>query len=407
MKNIQDFSLYLKENHLRDLAIENIRIGRQLGSPFLKVIAHFSEDQLLEREIGHMEKMLTSMGERQAIAYLKENLEQWEQDKTSGLSKETIHISDVILGNASRKKALLKFVPVYTKDLKEAMGIVWEVMDYYMKVEDKALQLLYEIRNNEKNDFFHKPTELNGSDKLVEITQELTRSNKELEQFAYVASHDLQEPLRMVTSYLQLLEKRYKNKLDKDADDFIHYAVDGAARMRNLINSLLEYSRVSRIKPFENIDVNLLINELIIHDLKDLIQESTPLITCDKLHIIYGDSVLIGQLFLNLIGNAIKFRGDIKPEIHISSKKEANATLYCIKDNGIGIKSEYFEKIFVIFQRLNSKEKYPGTGIGLAICKKIVERHGGKIWIESQPGKGSSFFFTIKDPLNQLETGAK
>jgi PAS domain S-box-containing protein len=231
---------------------------------------------------------------------------------------------------------------------------------------------------------------------LNQKSEELARSNQELEQFAYVASHDLQEPLRMVNSYVQLLSNRYKDKLDKDANEFIAFAVDGSNRMRALIQSLLEYSRVNRAKPFERIDTNEVVKE-VEHDLKNIITENNAVIKIENLPVIVGDTVLIGQLFQNLIINAIKFRGVDNPEIIISGKKINNEYLFSVKDNGIGIKKEYFEKIFTIFQRLHGADKYPGTGIGLAICKKIVARHGGKIWLESEPGKGSTFYFTIAE----------
>ncbi|MGP8215496.1 MAG: PAS domain S-box protein [Bacteroidia bacterium] len=230
---------------------------------------------------------------------------------------------------------------------------------------------------------------------LEQKTRELERSNSELEQFAYVASHDLQEPLRTISSYVQLLATRYKNELDKDANEFIDFAVDGSRRMRTLINSLLEYSRVNRVKPFEWIETTDILKEIQL-DMKDQINETGVNIKYNGLPRIYGDTVLIGQLFQNLIGNAIKFRSEKKPEIKISGKRKNGEYLFSVEDNGIGISSEYSEKIFVIFQRLNSRDKYPGTGIGLSICKKIVERHGGKIWVESEPGKGSKFYFTIK-----------
>lgn len=232
-------------------------------------------------------------------------------------------------------------------------------------------------------------------EEIIQKSEELERSNTELEQFAYVASHDLQEPLRMITSYVQLLEKHYKDKLDQDAHDFINFAVDGARRMQTLIYSLLEYSRINRVKPFEHIDLDDTLDE-VIKDLELSINDSHAKITWDKLPVIYGDKILIGQLFLNLIANAIKFRRQAPPEIHISCKKKNNFYHFSVSDNGIGIKKEYCEKIFIIFQRLHSKDKYPGTGIGLAICKKIVERHGGTIWVESDLNKGSVFQFTIK-----------
>lgn len=239
----------------------------------------------------------------------------------------------------------------------------------------------------------------NAEIELKQKSDELAHSNQELEQFAYVASHDLQEPLRMVTSYLQLLSKRYKDKLDDDANEFIYYAVDGSNRMRVLINSLLEYSRVNRLKPFEEINTKALLKN-VFQDLNDQIKESKTTIKTNTLFDIYGDPVLISRLFQNLIANAIKFKSTKRPQIIISCEKKRNEYLFSVKDNGIGIQKEYQEKVFVIFQRLHSKEKYPGTGIGLAICKKIVERHNGKIWIESELGKGSTFYFTIKRDRN-------
>ena len=233
---------------------------------------------------------------------------------------------------------------------------------------------------------------------LKHKSEELARSNTELEQFAYVASHDLQEPLRMVNSYVQLLANRYKDKLDQDANDFIGFAVDGSNRMKKLIQSLLEYSRINRIKAFETIDLNILLKD-VLQDLQHRITENDAQIKIDKLPAIFGDHVLLGQLFLNLIVNTIKYRRDKNPEIHISWKKQNDEYLFSVKDNGIGIQKEYADKIFIIFQQLHSKQKYEGTGIGLAICKKIVERHGGKIWIESVVGEGTTFYFTIKENL--------
>ncbi len=235
-------------------------------------------------------------------------------------------------------------------------------------------------------------------EELKQKSEELTRSNTELEQFAYVASHDLQEPLRMVNSYVQLLANRYKDKLDQDANDFIGYAVDGSNRMKKLIQSLLEYSRINRVKPFESVNLNVLLKE-VLKDLQYRINETNAIINIEELPILFGDYVLLGQLFLNLIVNALKYRSAKDPEINISWKKQNDEYLFSVKDNGIGIQKGYSEKIFVIFQQLHSKEKYEGTGIGLAICKKIVERHGGKIWIESVVDEGTTFYFTIKENL--------
>lgn len=229
-------------------------------------------------------------------------------------------------------------------------------------------------------------------------TEELNRSNKELEQFAYVASHDLQEPLRMVASYTQLLARRYKGKLDQDADEFIAFAVDGATRMQGLINDLLKFSRVgTRGKPFAAVAGDKVLLDAMAN-LEMAINDSGAMIDHDPLPALVGDATQLTQLFQNLIGNGIKFRqAGQTPHIHVGARRLDKAWELSVRDNGIGISPEYFERIFVIFQRLHAKEEYPGTGIGLALCKKIVERHGGRIWVESRPGEGATFLFTIPD----------
>lgn len=230
---------------------------------------------------------------------------------------------------------------------------------------------------------------------LAQRSQELARSNAELEQMAYVASHDLQEPLRMVASYMQLLEKRYKDRLDIDANEFIGFAVDGAKRMQSLIDGLLTYSRVgTRAASLQPVDCMALV-EKVISSIRIAIEESGARITCAPLPTVMGDATQLTQLFQNLIVNAIKFRGDQAPQIHIGAEAEDDFWRFSVQDNGIGIAPEYFERIFVMFQRLHSRSTYPGTGIGLAICKKIVERHGGHIWVESSPQQGSIFKFTL------------
>ncbi|MDQ0114928.1 signal transduction histidine kinase [Paenibacillus harenae] len=234
--------------------------------------------------------------------------------------------------------------------------------------------------------------------------EELAGSNAELEQFAYVASHDLQEPLRMVASYVQLLAKRYQGKLDQDADDFIHYAVDGSQRMQNLINDLLAFSRVGT-KGKEPKPVHLeKVLQHVLANLQHAVQESDARISLDQLPTVMADSTQMVQLFQNLVGNSIKFRdANRKAVIHIGVKRQGQEWEFSVRDNGIGFDPKYAERIFFIFQRLHNKTKYQGTGIGLSICKKIVERHGGRIWVESVAGSSTTFYFTLPVGGEQLD----
>ena len=314
----------------------------------------------------------------------------------------------------------------YTRD--EAMHL--NVLDVYHRAEDRA-RFQEEIeRNGSVRDFEVRIRKKDGTvmDCLVDATvrsdndgtvlgyeglirditerkraeealqlyaDELARSNADLQQFAYVASHDLQEPLRMVAGYTQLLARRYRDRLDADADEFIGYAVDGAVRMQNLINDLLAYSRVgNRGQPLEATDCNAVFDE-VVANLRTAMDDSQAAVTRDALPTVRADKSQLVELFQNLISNAIKFHGEEPPRIHVSAGLKENGWVFSVRDNGVGIDSEYAERIFGIFQRLHTRDQYPGTGIGLAICKRIVESRGGQIWVESQPGEGSIFHFTI------------
>jgi len=235
-----------------------------------------------------------------------------------------------------------------------------------------------------------------SEERLKKMVAELESSNAELQRFAYVASHDLQEPLRMVSSYTQLLEKRYKDKLDANAHDFINFAVDGAKRMQNLIDDLLAFSRVgTHGKPFALTNMEG-VWQAAVDNLQVSIKKARAKVTHDPLPTLMADEGQLVQLLQNLIGNAIKFHGKEPPVVHVSAVQENDEWVFAVRDNGIGIESQYFERIFLVFQRLY-REEYPGTGAGLAIAKRIVERHNGRIWLESQPGQGSTFYFSIPE----------
>jgi signal transduction histidine kinase len=312
------------------------------------------------------------------------------RERLSEMIMEENRLRSLRLEEANRSSQIVKIV-ILTGEvlaivfLSLAGIVVGQEMGERRRAEGKVRKLNAELERR----VAERTAELN------ERAKELARSNSELQQFAYVASHDLQEPLRMVASFTQLLAKRYGDKLDDDAREFIHYAVDGATRMQTLISDLLSYSRVgTQGRPLVPTDCEALIAK-ILGDLKFAIMESGAVVTHDPLPVVLADPQQLGQLLQNLLTNAIKFHGKEIPRIHFTAERCGNDWKISVRDNGIGISSEHFDRIFVIFQRLHTKTEYPGTGIGLAICKKIVERHGGRIWIEPSPGGGATFCFTI------------
>lgn len=262
---------------------------------------------------------------------------------------------------------------------------------------DQQLSIIVSIRD---------VTERKQRERLLKRqAEDLARSNKELERFGYIASHDLQEPLRMVSSYVQLLSRRYKGKLDDDADEFINYAVDGANRMQSLINDLLDYSRVGHSKlNYRLIEVEDTLRTALTN-LQPSIEESHAIIEYSHLPKLNGLAIELTQLFQNLISNAIKYRSDRPLKVYVSCSDEGDNWRFSVADNGIGIEPKHHEKIFEVFRRLHAKDDYPGTGIGLAVCKKIAELHEGKIWVESAPGMGSVFYFTISKQLGEVVNG--
>jgi PAS domain S-box-containing protein len=266
---------------------------------------------------------------------------------------------------------------------------IWAKGDVYLKDGDKPLRmagLIMDITGRKKVEEEHQ-----------RLATELTRSNTDLEQFAYVASHDLQEPLRAVAGCVQVIQKRYKGNLDARADELIGHTVEGVTRMQTLINDLLTYSRIAtRGQEFTDTNLAGVVGQALAN-LQSSVKESEAVITQDDLPTIKADRAQMTQLFQNLIGNALKYRESAAPIVHIGVQRNEGEWQFSVRDNGIGIKKEFFDRIFIIFQRLHTRTQYTGTGIGLAVCKKIVERHRGRIWVESEPEKGTTFFFTIPD----------
>jgi len=338
-------------------------------------------------------------------------------DKNGKIMMANVSAAETYRYNSPEEMIGIKAATFY-KNPDERVEVL-EKLNKYGKIENNEIEAIRKdgttfIASQNAQFYYDDQGEIQGIETLVrDITEKkqaeieinkglkkLEQSNKELEQFAYITSHDLREPLRMITSFLQLLKRRYKDKLDQDANEFIDFAVEGAKRLDTMTNDLLQYSQLNsqkrKISPvnFENV-----LNETLIN-LKVPIEENKAVITHDPLPTIYGDEKLKMQLFQNIIGNALKYRDKSTPHIHISAKKEKNQYLFSISDNGIGMSKDHLNRIFTIFQRLHTRTEYEGTGIGLAISKKIVEQQGGQIWVESEVGKGTTFYFTI--PINNL-----
>jgi signal transduction histidine kinase len=395
MKGLKEYAVFLRENFLQRLASEHLEGARKMELPLLKFLGQVPENVVYKMSEDGMLKFLNGIEKGTAVRDAEENIKKWDKGQVPEIPREALLPADLVKLYSLQHQLLLKYIPEYTTDLKEAFHILDEISAYYLEVEGKAFDVLFKIRQ-ETEQKLEKTVK-----KLENTTSELKRSNAELSQFAYMASHDLQEPLRMVASYMQLLQKRYGEKLDPTAREFIEYAVDGTKRMKLLIDDLLEYSRIgTRGHEFEKTSISSVVTE-VISNLHTLITETGARIEHAGLPEIHADRMQMIQLFQNLISNSLKFRSTAPPQIWIDYKRKKTEHMFSVRDNGIGISREYWNRIFVIFQRLHSREEYPGTGIGLAICKKIIERHEGRIWLESEPGKGSVFYFTVSKNLKQ------
>lgn len=296
-----------------------------------------------------------------------------------------------IPGRETRPEMILLAIEDITERKKAENALRKAYEELEKRVEERTRELAVANRELQREIEERKQAE----ELLRQKALELARSNAELEQFAYLVSHDLQEPLHVAAGFLQLLSRRYKDTLDPKAQEFVDRALDSLGRLEQKIKDILEYSRVTtRGKEFEQVDANAVL-EQVLKDLNLVIKEKKAEITYDRLPVVMADPSQLDRVFQNLIGNALKFCGDKPPRVHIGAKRTDGEWLFFVQDQGIGIDPKYHERIFFMFERLHPRDKYPGSGIGLAICKKIVERHGGRIWVESAPGRGSTFYFTI------------
>lgn len=347
------------------------------ANPFMKELLGYSQEEFLGRKLWEIGPFKGEDASKSAFAELQVNdrlhYEGLPLEAKDGRRVEVEFISNAYLVDATR------FIQCNIRDITERVRV-------NQALETANKEMAFQIEEKGKR-----------ADELVMINAELARSNAELEQFAYVATHDLQEPLRAVASCVQLLQKRYEDQLDEKAHEFIAHAVDGTKRMQTLINDLLAYSRIStHAEVFASTNCDMVLQEALAN-LMVAIAESDAVVTRDALPMVSGDATQLTQLFQNLVGNALKFRGERPPKIHIGVVRRNGDWRFSVADNGIGMEPQYFERVFLVFQRLHTRKEYQGTGIGLAICKKVVERHGGRIWAESEAGRGSTFCFTIPE----------
>lgn len=351
--------MYRCRNGMWDIATPIVVEGKQIGNLFLGQFLF--EDESPDYEIFRAAAVRFGFDEVEYLAAL-DRVPRWSREKVKQAMEFYTHFAKLVATLGFNNTRLEQTVAARTREL-------------------TAMNAELERRVRE----------------IEEMNSMLARSNADLEQFAYVASHDLQEPLRQISSFTQLLARRYSGKLDSDADEFIAFTVDGTRQMQDLINDILAFSRLGKGRdPFVDVDCEVLFEE-VVQSLQTAAERCKARISHDPLPRLAGYRMQLAQLFRNLLNNAIKFHGGAAPRIHMSAEQQGDQWLFSVRDNGIGIAAEFFDRIFVVFQRLHGKAEYPGTGIGLAICKRVVENHGGKIWLESEPGKGSTFFFTLKE----------
>lgn len=364
-QEVQALRVLFVEDQPADVELEK-RALREHGIDVQGCAVQDAEQFLIEIRKGIYEMVLADY-----------NLPQWNgMEAVSLLRREGLDIPVILVTGALGETRAVECLTDGASD--------YVLKDHLTRLPESVRKALWEKQLREEN---------------KHAQEELERSNRELEQFAYVASHDLQEPLRMIASYTQLLADRYRGKLDEKADRYIHYAVDGATRMQTLIDDLLTFSRVGRQGiVLQNADCNESV-QMACKNLEHSIQEAGAQVVHDRLPVIVADGRLLVQLFQNLISNSIKFHGPEAPHIQVSAEKQKREWVFAVTDNGIGIAPEHAQNIFGIFKRLHTHDEYPGSGIGLSICKKIVEQHGGRIWVESALGEGATFKFVLPSLL--------
>jgi len=377
MEKLLEFLKYIKANHVKEVAKESMKASREMNLPILKLFANIPDDVLLAQSEKGIHDFVDSLADGTYKEKQMANLKLWEEDKLPGIPKDSIEPTDLVLVYQIQKKAYFKYLPTYTKDAQLTTDIVMEMENLHLASQLEGINLLFKKRKK--------------------VEEDLENTNKELEAFSYSVSHDLRAPLRAIHGFSKILEEEYSTKLDDNALQILNTIMSNVEKMGMLIDDLLSFSRLGRKDlALKRVNMTQLAKDAV-EEVTRATKDFTGDIVVNTLTPITADQGLMGQVFLNLVSNAVKYSGKTSdPFIEISSSQKDGHTIYCVKDNGVGFDMKYYDKLFGVFQRLHSNTDFEGTGIGLALVKRILSRHNGDIWAESAPNKGASFYFSLK-----------
>lgn len=377
MEKLLEFLKYIKANHVTDVAKDSLKYSREMNLPMLKFFSNIPDEVLLAQSEKGIHDFVDSIVDGTYMKKQLDGLKQWEEDKLPGISKNSIEPTDLVLIYMIQKQAYFKYIPAYTKDSQLAIDIVMEMEHLHLASQLEAVKLLFKLRKK--------------------IEEDLETSNKELEAFSYSVSHDLRAPLRAIHGFTKILEEDYAGKLDPEGLDIMNTIVSNTEKMGMLIDDLLAFSRLGR-KDLQAQKLNMTqLAKDAVAEVTNNVKDFAGDIVVNQLPPVVADQRLMSQVFVNLISNAVKYSGKTKtPHIEITSSQNNGDYIYCVKDNGVGFDMKYYDKLFGVFQRLHNNSDFEGTGIGLALVKRIISRHGGNIWAEGEPDKGASFYFSLK-----------
>ncbi len=378
MEKLIDFLKFIQKNHIEEVARQSLKDSREMNLPILKLFAHVPDEVLIPQSIKGINDFVDSLVDGTYAEKQLASLKLWEEDKLPGIKKEDIEPTDLVLIYVIQKKGYFKFIPLYTKDSQLAIDIVMEMEALHLASQNVGVNLLFKMR---------KDTEA-----------QLELANKELESFSYSVSHDLRAPLRAIHGYTKILLEDHLANLDAEAQRMMNSVMRNTERMGQLIDDLLTFSRMGK-KELQLTKVNM---TDLARNAWNEINSTTP---SEKVNMVVSpllpavaDRGLMSQVLSNLVSNAVKYSGKKEnPVIEVSSTEKNGELIYCVKDNGVGFDMKYYDKLFGVFQRLHSNAEFEGTGIGLALVKRIVTRHGGRIWAEAEPDKGAAFYFSLRN----------